>query len=69
MLKILIIVFVIIIGMILILRDNDKEIAAWREDKRFKAVMLYLLYFIRVALFFMVASITIPFLIARWIQD
>ena len=69
MLKILIIVFVIIIGMILILRDNDKEIAAWREGKRFKAVMLYLRYFIRVALFFMVASITIPFLIARWIQD
>lgn len=69
MLKILIIVFVIIIGMILILRDNDKEIAAWREGKRFKVVMLYLLYFIRVALFFMVASITTPFLIARWIQD
>lgn len=66
MLKILIIAFVIIIGMILILRDNDKEIAAWREGKRFKAVMLY---FIRVALFFMVASITIPFLVARWIQD
>ena len=31
MLKILIIVFVIIIGMILILRDDDKEIVAWRE--------------------------------------
>lgn len=55
----------LILGMVLVLRDNDAEIVAWREGKYGKAILLGFLYMLRIAFFFFFAPIAIMLMIMR----
>lgn len=55
----------LILGMVLVLRDNDAEIIAWREGKYGKAILLGFWYVLRIAFFFFFAPIAIMLMMRR----
>ena len=53
-----------ILGMVLVFHDNDGEIAAWREGKYGKAILLGFWYVLKIMLFFFFA----PIILILWIM-
>lgn len=53
------------IGMLLIFNDKDEEIAAWREGKYGKAILLLLWYMLKIFIFFFFAPILVILVLFR----
>jgi len=54
-----------VIGMVLVLRDNDAEIVAWRSGQYGKAALLLIWWVVKIIIFFFFAPIILLFWIFR----